>query len=620
MKFSAIRFHGLFRAAGAAGLLAVACASPGTRVNPDGGGSGGSAGRGGTGGGAAGSGGGGQSGNNDAAASPDMRMVDAPEFDAPTPGFVWGDPFLPVDPTDKFGGSEDGSKKPRIVYPLDGSVHPINIKQIKLQWSQGRPARPMMMNDPQTYDLFRLRFVSARGTYDYYVPCLNAPECRYDMPSDKWLQMAGGNRDVEMTLTVTGTNRDGANGGAVSTSDPLKIRFSPNDVLGGLYYWSTSLSPPGAAKDGGGSLRLSFGTDKAVSYIPPSSPSNPHYCGGCHSVSRNGAVIAFTALGGQGILAASPTSDPTKHTISPAMRPNDASTMALNPDGTRALVSFNAELILRDTQNGNVLGKVPPASFPPMKSGYFPEWSPDGQNIVLMVSSKRNKVGPQNVVVDYDLGDGSIGILPFNGGSFGMARIIVPEDKDYHFYPSWSPDNQWIAFASAPVGKGGGGTESNTAGVDSNYNTPTARLRMVAAAGGQVYELTAATQGVGKTSTWPKFTPFVQELGSEKVYFVAFNSKIDYGWELKNAQLEASETVAIKKKFAARPQLWMFAVDTRKMASGDPSSAPIWLPFQGVDQKNHLPYWTEVISCSGGTQGGQCGDDEKCEGGVCRPK
>jgi hypothetical protein len=46
---------------------------------------------------------------------------------------------------------------------------------------------------------------------------------------------------------------------------------------------------------------------------------------------------------------------------------------------------------------------------------------------------------------------------------------------------------------------------------------------------------------------------------------------------------------------AWKSQLWFAAIDLRRLTEGDPSWAPIWLPFQSVDQSNHLPYWTEVV-------------------------
>jgi len=140
-----------------------------------------------------------------------------------------------------------------------------------------------------------------------------------------------------------------------------------------------------------------------------------------------------------------------------------------------------------------------------------------------------------------------------------------------------------------------------------SYNQAKARLRLVSRTGGTMYELGNATQGAGHTSTWPKFAPFVQAAGN--IMFLTFNSKIDYGFLLVNSIRAAG----------GLPQLWMSAIDLRKLPSGDPSLPPVWLPFQDVAQQNHLGFWTEQVGCRVQTDGSSvgCGDGEYCNGGHC---
>jgi len=66
----------------------------------------------------------------------------------------------------------------------------------------------------------------------------------------------------------------------------------------------------------------------------------------------------------------------------------------------------------------------------------------------------------------------------------------------------------------------------------------------------------------------------------------------------------------------ARPQLWLAAVDLRRLGEGDPSWAPVWLPFQEVSQNNHLPFWTEALGC---TQNAECGEGATCKDRSCVP-
>ncbi len=133
------------------------------------------------------------------------------------------------------------------------------------------------------------------------------------------------------------------------------------------------------------------------------------------------------------------------------------------------------------------------------------------------------------------------------------------------------------------------------------YDNLFGRLRLIAASGGPIYAPRAASQKENTTTSWPKFSPFTQ-LGGQ-LLFIGFSSKADYGFLLRNS-------------VAANSQLWLAAIDLRKLATGDPSWAPIWLPFQEVTQSNHLPYWTEAIQCLGPAD---CGQDGVCKDGKCQP-
>jgi WD40-like Beta Propeller Repeat len=476
---------------------------------------------------------------------------------------------VPADSLARFGGAV-GGLKPKLVYPLSGSMHPINLPDITFQWTRGAP----------TQQLFRIRLAGDK-TYDFLAPCgkpadlpIGADECVFTMPEGNWIELAVANRGKETSVSLTALE-----GNNVAPADPLSIRFSPSDVAGGLYYWSTGLQ---------GIYRLVFGQRKATEYIVPAVRDTE--CVGCHSVSRDGKTIAYTFGGSLGNLAVAPTDDVKTPTVKPASAGHDSSMMALSPDGSRVLVSYaddasaKPKLVLRDTKTGQLLGAVDENLLGSTKAASQPEFSPDGKEIV--VSMGQNAPGGSS----WSVQSGSIAVLPFNGGTFGPAEVIVPDTGDeLHFYPSWSPDGKWIVFASATRTQGA---------VSISYNQLRARLRLVSRDGKQLVELGKATQGANHTSTMPKFAPFVQDDGN--VLFITYNSKIDYGIVLKNTQLGE----------LARPQLWLAGIDLRKISAGDPSSAPIWLPFQEVTQTNHLGYWTEIVTCKVTTA---CDQTQVCE-------
>ena len=131
-----------------------------------------------------------------------------------------------------------------------------------------------------------------------------------------------------------------------------------------------------------------------------------------------------------------------------------------------------------------------------------------------------------------------------------------------------------------------------------SYDQPNARLRVVHFPDGRVYDLNRATQGVGLTSTLPKFAPL--PTNGHNQLFITFNSKMPYG-------------VEVPSNIPA--QLWLSMLLDFDRLPDDPSSAPVWLPFQSFGQKNHLAYWCDEVPCRTDVPPEQeCGSDETCQG------
>jgi hypothetical protein len=494
------------------------------------------------------------------------------------------DPALPSSPppAGSFSGAPDPepTQKPVIVYPLPGSIHPINLADITFQWRRAPDAA-------QT--LFRLRLARANGdAFEFFVPCNHTSalrpavdsECVYHLPPGAWLDLAQRTRGDAVTVEVAGYAP--TRPGVVAKSDAMTISFSPEFVGGGFYYWTGASVP--ATPDSPGTMRLLFGARASRPFITPLSSSNPEKCSGCHAVSRDGSTIAFTAgLNATGSLHVAATSTPNVPLFPPATT-HDSGTLALNHDGSRVLVSVAGRLFLRDARTGDPIMEVPPELLGKPVHGFQPEWSPDDKSIALMLSSMGTS--------DWSASTGAIGILPYADGAFGPVETLVPAGTELNFYPTWSPDGHWLAFATAPVGFG------------DSYVQPNARLRLVNRDTKAVYELGNATAQPGRTTTWPRFAPFAQAGG---LMFLTFNSKNEYGFF---RPLSAS----------GLPQLWITAIDVRKLRSpaDDPSSAPVWLPFQDVVPANYLGAWAERLDCrveAGKSLG--CGDREVCDNGAC---
>jgi hypothetical protein len=515
--------------------------------------------------------------------------------------FPYVDPAIPSAPGQFAGPAGDPMGAPRIAYPLDGAMHPSNLGAITFQWTRGDDAS----------HVFRIRLEDAQGKdrFDFYVPCTLAT-CLYPMPVRGWLAIAYGHPDATLQATIEGTN--GA-GGPVFRSPPISVRFSPENVTGGLYYWT-------ATSTGGTTYRLPFGASQASPFIVPSSPTNPLVCGGCHSVSRDGRMISFTSTADQGsqnsFLATAPTTAPAAPSIVPstgAGTPTGTASRftALNTDGSRVLVSTFGHIQVFETATGAPvdIGDTD-ALLPPGKLVTHPEWSPSGRRVVFTLYSAEVTNGTTTKsVTDSRPEDGEIATLEFDpvtGRATTLRHIVVtrPGDGLFHFYPSWSPDEHWLVMAAAPVGT-------------SAYTATTARLRLASAdvdnqscPSATCYELARASQGTAVSSTWPKLSPFSQ--ANDQLLFVTFSSKIDYGFALVNTGPAGVH----------RAQLWMAAIDLRAVEpGGDPSLPPFWLPFQDITETNHLPFWTAQVACtSDGVAYAHCGEGEVCEGGACKVK
>jgi hypothetical protein len=453
----------------------------------------------------------------------------------------------------------DPANRPELVYPRAGSMHPIDLPDITFQWrSAGGNGR---------YYRVRIAPVDAPDIrYELYIPCRPPPadpiapksdECHYPVPARAWELVASDLRGTAVTVTLDAADDQPA---VVATSAPVTLSFSPVAIQGGFYYLSRSRvvrTLPGAGAQ------------------PVVQPTDRFACVGCHAVSRDGRTLAFSY--DRSYLGTARAEDPATLLVSPAPSPQpDAATVSLNADGSLAAVSLDGRLSVRETATGRVI-----APDPGLGRLYFAEWSPDGKLLVATLASEAEN--------PYTVNDGSIVLVSWEGTSFGPLYTLVAGDAaQFHFHPAWSPDGAWVVFASAPrPGR--------------SHDNPQARLRLVPRNGGTPVELTAATAGQG--AGWPRFTTAVHDSGN--LLYLSFDSKLDYGYLLRNSADPAG----------ARPQIWLTALDLRKLP-GDPSSAPTYppFPFQDLHVANVLGTWTHQLVCGPRSP---CPERSRCESDHC---
>lgn len=485
---------------------------------------------------------------------------------------------LPASPATLFGGAEDASRVPRLVYPNDGVVLPPNLGRIEVHWLRGSASNT----------LFEVRFASDLLDVRAYVRC-ERPEgiredgCIFEASGRIWQQVAAAARGgAPVTITVRATDDDGS---AVGTSGSITARIARDDLDGTLYYWSTTRR---------GVLRYDFGSDMPAAEAVLMPEQAEGRCVGCHAISRDGRriVASVGGIGSGGMLLY----DLESFTPLRAA-PNDRILQfgSFSPDGTQLVGVYGDDargargLLFFDTRCdaasmatcGQVTGDLPIDG----REASHPSWSPDGSAIAYTdVGRDSSSQRPLH---------GAIGIVRREGAGWGAPGFLVPRAAGISRYnPDWSPDGSLIVYNESTCP--GGDVAARDCNADSD---PTATVWVVSEAGGTPVELARAmapgAMDEGRTElndTFPRWAPFefvldTGDAGDRRLFWVSFASTRAYG--LRSAPGGNAESGG------RGTYLWLSAVLPDAALRGeDPSSTAFALPFQDLDSSNHIAVWT----------------------------
>ena len=451
------------------------------------------------------------------------------------------DPSAPADAPDLFdGASEDAARAPSIVYPADRTTVPPNLGDLETHWT-----------DAAGNDLFEIRLKGAYVDLRAYVAGTAAGAGLWAafLPTE-WRVAGESERGGQLTLTVRGLAA--ASPGTAGTSAPIQLALSDEDLDGGLYYWAAA----GALPSGIYRHDLARPGEPAEAYFTTAeSPGNR--CVACHALSRDGTRMAITLDGGDG--AATVLDVATRTPMMPvdgSVRWNFA---AFNPDATRLVTVHQGRMVLRDAATGAEIAEVPTGG-----RATHPDFSPDGTRLAF--------ISAPGAAADWVFSGGSLMTITYDRATdtFGAATPLVASAGDNVFYPSWSPDGQWLLF--------------NRSSEDA-YDDPSAEVYVVRADGSAApQKLDTPNMSGGITNSWARWAPFVQVLApgepeEEPMFWLTFSSKRAFGVRLPGGQ----------------PQLWMAPFFPARAGTGDPSAPAFRLPFQDIGTSNHIAQWTEQV-------------------------
>ncbi len=447
--------------------------------------------------------------------------------------------------------TQDGPT-PTLAYPPDNVLVPPNLVDLEFQWLPGTG---------QT--LFEVSLSNVGTDIRIYTPCAKVGAgCGYIPGAAVWKAVVGALGGGDAAQVVIRGLDEGTSRVGKSSARALKI--AEEEIQGGLYYWAAT---PGAV------VRYDFGkSNQTAGTCYPRAAATALACVGCHAMSLDGSRMAV------GLDMPMPARLRVIDVKTKAQLSKGAGNfMAFSPDGQLLITSDGKSMVLRDPTTNQALSPNPL-----MKKGTMPDWSADGAMVVY--------ADPAVVIPFFGqpgIERGSLKLLHYRAATkqWSAPVSLVISKGENNYYPSFSPDAQWVVF-------------NRSSG--ESYDAPDASLWLVRSDGkGSPVQLEEANQDMYEANSWPKFSPFLQKYRGATLMWVTFSSRRDYGLRLKGQD---------------RAQLWMAAISPNKSEhSQDPSYPAFWLPFQSLKTGNHIAQWTKTVVKK------PCGPDDMCPTGfVCR--
>ncbi|HVT07451.1 MAG TPA: hypothetical protein VHO67_08330 [Polyangia bacterium] len=476
----------------------------------------------------------------------------------------------------------DPTRAPQLVYPNDGALFPPNVTGIEVHFVPGAAANT----------LFQVSFVGKLATVNTFIRCA-APAgingCIYLPDPGLWATIASANAGQgPVKLHVSGTDD---NGTAAGTSSDFTIQFSKDNILGALYYWTTSGKTAIMRWDFAGS------TAAAMPYLTPTN-TDGKTCVGCHALAPDGSKIVASA-GGQSDGRLLLWDIKNNMALQPFPLTQKSQFESWNADGTQFVGVYGdgtpnrkgpSNLMIFDGTMGTVVKTIDLGGL----RADHPDWSknPAVSNTIVFTS-----MDPNAGTTDQRPATGAIDMVTADSsGTWGAPQELVPAvlGKN-HYYPAIAPDGNLVVYDESTCTKGTpamGKAPDITCDADTDA---TATMFLTSLTGAAPVALTRANSpGVGDgtatalTNSFPKWAPYVQSLDEmNKLIWLTFSSTRQYGLRTPPAPADTSETTK-------GTLIWMVGINPGA-GGADPSYAAFCLPFQDVTTSNHIAQWTKYF-------------------------